>query len=403
MRHGAATEPFTAWRRRVFELLGDGQPDPETGHTVISGIILVAIFACAAAVMVVTMPGMPADVIRWCDHIREGTDLFFTAEYVLRIWMAPEYLYGSRVRSGMARRRYLRSFLGVVDLLVILPFWFNQVAMLPRDWYLVLEMLTLFKLARYAPGLALVAAVLRSQGRALVASFLTLGVLVTLSSSVMYVLEHKAQPQVFTSIPHSLWWGVITMTTVGYGDIVPITPLGKMFGGFVVLLGIAMFAIPAGLMATGFAEEIRRREFMVTWRAVAALPLFAHLDASRIAEIASLLKAQAVPAGTVIVRKGDRADSMFFIMAGQVEVEILPHPVILEAGQHFGEIALIRRTQRTATVLAVTECRLLALGVADFQRLLDVHSDIRERIAATAKERHAQRKAAEDETPPAAV
>src|SRR3546814_3907142 len=78
---------------------------------------------------------------------------------------------------------------------------------------------------------------------------------------------------------------------------------------------------------------------------------------------------------------------MFFIMAGQVEVEILPNPVILETGQHFGEIALIRRTQRTATVLAVTECRLLALGVADFQRLLDVHPDIRERIAATAKER----------------
>src|SRR3546814_6661472 len=84
------------------------------------------------------------------------------------------------------------------------------------------------------------------------------------------------------------------MTTVGYGDIVPITPVGKMFGGFVVLLGIAMFAIPAGLMATGFAEEIRRREFMVTWRAVAALPLFAHLDASRIAEIASLLKPQEI-------------------------------------------------------------------------------------------------------------
>lgn len=403
MRHEAKAEPFAAWRRRVFQLLADGQPEPETGHTIISAVILIAIIACAAAVMLVTMPDMPDDVVWWCDRVREGTDLFFTVEYVLRIWMAPEYLYGSRVRGGMARRRYLKSFLGVVDLLVILPFWINQLEMLPRDWYLVLEMLTLFKLARYAPGLTLVAAVLRSQARALVASFLTLGVLVTLSSSVMYVLEHQVQPTQFTSIPHSLWWGVITMTTVGYGDIVPVTAAGKMFGGFVVLLGIAMFAIPAGLMATGFAEEIRRREFMVTWRAVAALPLFAHLDASRIAEIASLLKAQAVPAGTVIVRKGDRADSMFFIMAGQVEVEILPNPVILEPGQHFGEIALIRRTQRTATVLAVTECRLLALGVADFQRLLDVHPDIRERIAATAKERHAQRKTAEDETPPAAV
>src|SRR3546814_14674658 len=76
--------------------------------------------------MLVTMPGISDDVIWWCDRVREGTDLFFTVEYVLRIWMAPEYLYGSRVRSGMARRRYLKSFLGVVDLLVILPFWVNQ-------------------------------------------------------------------------------------------------------------------------------------------------------------------------------------------------------------------------------------------------------------------------------------
>src|SRR3546814_8579403 len=98
--------------------------------------------------MLWTMPGISDDVIWWCDRVREGTDLFFTVEYVLRIWMAPEYLYGSRVRSGMARRRYLKSFLGVVDLLVILPFWVNQLDMLPRDWYLVLEMLTLFTLAR---------------------------------------------------------------------------------------------------------------------------------------------------------------------------------------------------------------------------------------------------------------
>src|SRR3546814_18430495 len=111
-----------------------------------------------------------------------------------------------------------------------------------------------------------------------------------------------------------------------------------------------MFASPAVRMPTGLAEKSRRREFMVTWRAVAALPLFAHLDASRIAEIASLLKPQAVPAGTVIVRKGVRADSIFFIMAGQVEVEILPHPVSLETGQQFGEVALLATTQRTPTV-----------------------------------------------------
>ncbi len=181
--------------------------------------------------------------------------------------------------------------------------------------------------------------------------------------------------------------------------MIPVVPLGKIFIGFMIMIGVGTMAIPAGLVASGFAEEIKRREFMVTWRAVASLPIFAQLDASSIAEIAGLLKTQVVPAGTAIVRQGERAEAMFFIMSGEVEVEILPHPVVLGPGQHFGEIALLRRTMRTATVSAVSDCRLLALEVTDFQRLLQVHPTIREHIDRLASERMAQRKTAEDSSP----
>jgi len=376
-----------AWRRRCFDLLADGREAATPAHRAVSALILSAVLLCAAAILLVTLPGIDPQAMWWLDRAREATDILFTLEYALRIWMAPDYAGDLRIAPRIMRLRYMRSLSGIVDLLVILPFWINLIVPLPQDWFLVLEMLTLFKLVRYVPGLALVAAVLRNQARPLVAGFLALGVLLVIASCVMYVLEREAQPTVFTSIPHSLWWGIVTMGTVGYGDMVPVTALGKLFGGFVMLLGIAMFAIPAGLLATGFAEEIKRREFIVTWRAVAALPIFAHLNATNIAEIAGLLKPQVVPAGTVIVRKDDRAETMFFIMAGEVEVDIRPQPVILGAGQHFGEVALLRHTKRTATVRSVRECRLLSLGVAEFERLLEIHPDIRDQISRVAMER----------------
>ncbi len=376
-----------AWRRRCFDLLADGREAATSAHQAVSALILSAVLLCAIAILLVTLPGMDPQAMWWLDRAREATDILFTLEYVLRIWMAPDYAGDLRIPARTMRLRYMRSLSGILDLVVILPFWANLIVPLPQDWFLVLEMLTLFKLVRYVSGLALVASVLRNQARPLLAGFLALGVLLVIASCVMYVLEREAQPTVFTSIPHSLWWGIVTMGTVGYGDMVPVTALGKLFGGFVMLLGIAMFAIPTGLLASGFAEEIKRREFIVTWRAVAALPIFAHLNATNIAEIAGLLKPQVVPAGTVIVRKDDRAEAMFFIMAGEVEVDIKPVPVILSEGQHFGEVALLRHTRRTATVRSLSECRLLALGVAEFERLLEIHPDIREHISRVAMAR----------------
>jgi len=392
----------TDWRRRCFNLLADDLRDRGIGHRLISTLILTSIAACAVAIILATVPGLDHTLTWWLDRLREATDIFFTIEYVLRIWIAPDYAHSGRVSAGRMRRRYVTSFPGIVDLIVILPFWAGFVVPFPHDLFLALEMLTLFKLARYLPGLKLVAAVLRRELSALGAALLTIGVLLVVASCFMYVLEREAQPEVFGSIPQALWWGIVTVGSVGYGDMIPVTPLGKLFNGFVIILGVATFAIPAGLLASGFAEEFRRREFMATWRAVASLPLFAALDASAIAEIASLLQPRIVPAGAVVVRSGDRAESMFFIMAGEVEVEIAPEPVVLVGGQYFGEIALLNRTNRTATVSAVTNCRLLALEVSDFQRLLQVHPTIREHISTVASERMEQRKTAEG-TDPSAV
>jgi len=198
-----------------------------------------------------------------------------------------------------------------------------------------------------------------------------------------------------------MWWTIVTMATVGYGDIVPVTPLGKMFGGFVMILGIAMFAVPAGILATGFAVELRKRDFVVTWQTVARVPLFAGLDAAHIADIARLLKRQIVPAKYAVVRRGEPADAMFFVMSGEVEVEVVPTPRRMGRGQFFGEIALLRDTLRTATVTTVTECELLALDVADFRRLLEAHPTVRASIVQVAEQRLSGLSTAPPPEPPA--
>jgi len=200
-------------------------------------------------------------------------------------------------------------------------------------------------------------------------------------------LEHEAQPQLFSSIPASLWWAIVTIATVGYGDMTPITIGGRIFAGVTMLLGIAMFAVPAGILATGFASEIRRRDFVVTWNTVAKVPLFASLDAAGIASIARLLKPQIAPAHYAIVRRGEPATAMYFIMSGEVEVDVHPHPVRLRTGQFFGEIALLKETLRTATVTAMTEVQLLALESSDFRKLCEQYPNLKERIAKVAEGR----------------
>ena len=372
-------------RQRAYDLLADHGPG-STARRVATLIILVAVAAAAASGMFDTLPDLTPglrSVIRWSAA---AATLVFIAEYLLRLWIAPERDPDSRARPAGARLGYALSFLGLADLLVALPGAFALTGLVDGIVGDLAGLLALVKLARYMPGLPLVVAVFRNESRALLAAVTVLLVLLALASGVMYVLERDAQPTVFTSIPKTLWWGIVTIASVGYGDMTPITPLGRIFGGMVIMLGIAVFAVPAGLLATGFAAELRKRDFVVTWDAIAKVPLFAALDARQIADIARLLKPQLAPPRYLIVHRGDAADAMYFILTGEVEVEIAT-PVRLRSGQFFGEIALLRDTERTASVTAVTECHLLRLDVGDFRRLMTQYPGLEAAIRKIAESR----------------
>ena len=350
------------------------------GGRIFNGLIIAAI---AAAVLAAAGLSLPPDS-GWPGWLLKPLMLFAIAIF------AGDFIW--RYTPSSERRHLLSPFAAIEFIVWAVP----ALAMIvPVDvrWVEIALLLSLIKLARYIPALGLVMTVMRNEARALLGGFLAMSVLLMLASGLMYAAEHDAQPMVFSSIPATMWWSIVTMASVGYGDMVPVTVAGRILAGFIMLTGIAMFAVPAGILATGFAGEVKRRDFIVTWEAVARVPLFANLEASRIAAIAGLLKPQIVPANQVIVRRGAAADAMFFILKGTVSVDVAPKPVRLGPGQFFGEIGLVMDTTRTATVLALEECQLLSLDVADFKRLTDQMPDLKARIEEVAAERLAQQKA----------
>ena len=191
------------------------------------------------------------------------------------------------------------------------------------------------------------------------------------AASAMYLAERSVQPDKLGTIPDAMWWAIVTLGTIGYGDVVPLTALGKLIASATILVGLVMVALPVGIIATAFADVIHRRDFVVTWTMVAKVPLFSELEAGDIADIMKLLRAQTVDPGAVIARRGDPAHSMYFIASGEVQILLSDRTVRLGQGHFFGEVAVLRQARRSATVTALTRANLLLLDAHDLRALME--------------------------------
>ncbi len=300
----------------------------------------------------------------------------FTIEYMLRVWSCTEDKDNDYSNPITGRIKYIMSPMAIIDLLAFLPFYLTMFFAIDLRILRILRMLRLLKLTRYSEALSVVWAVLTKQRRALTAAFFIMLVALLFTSSIIYLFEHKVQPEKFSSIPESMWWALATLTTVGYGDVTPITNGGKLFAGMTMILAIGLAALPIGVIATGFANEIQKHEFIVTWRLIAKVPLFSDLNADQIANIAGMLTPLLVPPGHVVVKQGDNADAMFFIISGEVEVEIKTNPVILRPGDFFGEAGILRESVRMADVISQTECQLLELRKEKFNELIRMFPEL---------------------------
>jgi voltage-gated potassium channel len=245
---------------------------------------------------------------------------------------------------------------------------------------LIFRIVRFLKLARYSPALRSLLDALYSERRALFGCVVILLGTALIAASLMYLAERSVQPDKLGTIPDAMWWAIVTLGTIGYGDVVPVTPLGKLIASVTIFGGLIMIALPVGIIATAFSEQIHRRDFVVTWGMLARVPLFAGLDAGEIADILRLLRAQTVDSGEVIVRRGDPADCMYFIAAGEVSIDLGTKRVRLGVGHFFGEVAVLQRSRRSATVTAVTRTSLLVLGAEDLHALMEREPRIAERI-----------------------
>jgi voltage-gated potassium channel len=215
---------------------------------------------------------------------------------------------------------------------------------------------------------------------------ITLGISMV-AAAMMHLVEGKVQPDKLGTIPDALWWAIVTVGTIGYGDVVPITPLGKVIATSTIFVGLILMALPIGIIATAFSEQIHRRDFIVTWGMIAKVPLFAELDAGEIADIMEILRAQLAEPGEVIVREGDHAHSMYFIAAGEVEVALGKKKVRLGTGQFFGEVAVLSGSRRSGTATAITRSNLLALSAPDLRALMKRDPRIAKRVKDVAENR----------------
>lgn len=183
---------------------------------------------------------------------------FFSAEYVLRLWTANEYPQYQRPVLG--RLRYAVTPMAIVDLLAILPFYLPLIGLDLRFVRMMrlFRLFRLFKLARYVKALRIIINVFEEKKEELFISIIFTIFLLLFTSTFMYYVENEAQPDNFSSIPQTMWWGIATLTTVGYGDVYPVTTFGKLLGGAIAILGIGLFALPAGILASGFSEHLAK-------------------------------------------------------------------------------------------------------------------------------------------------
>lgn len=243
-----------AVRSRVFAILQPSEPGDVVSR--VFDYVLTALIVLSAVVAVAeTFDLSPAERAA-ASAAETALALLFTAEYVLRLWTADLLCPG--VSRGRAIRTYMTSFNGLVDLAAVAPFWLASllpVNLMALRMLRLFRLLRVFKLGRFYNGLAAVGRAFSAKKHELISSVLVIAVLMVVASVAMYSIESEAQPDAFSNALDAMWWAVCTLTTVGYGDIYPVTVAGRVLSTVIALLGIGIVAIPSGIVSAGFVEQ----------------------------------------------------------------------------------------------------------------------------------------------------
>jgi len=319
----------------------------------------------------------------WVDAVLWACWAYFVLEWVVRL------RHAMLSQQGWA---YAVSGRGLVDAAAAVAVPLALLAGVDPKTAWLLGALWMLKVVPGIPGLRQLRRVLVVESGPLLSVLVIFLMVLSLASVAVHFLERDVQPATFGSVPAAMWWAMATLTTVGYGDVVPITPLGRMVAALVMISGLGVFGLWTGILATGFAAETRRDNFLKTWESVSKVPFFAALGPAAIADVTHMLRTMDLPPRTMIVRKGQQGDCMSFIAAGEVEVDLPGKKVSLGEGAFFGEMALLGNNLRSANITTTRLSKLLVLDLVDFRLLMARHPDLAQTIDAEAKRRAQENK-----------
>ena len=246
-------------KRRTYDILEVARPKDRLSQTV-QWFIITLILLNVAAFVLATVPAYQEAYGAFFLWFERFSVAVFTIEYLLRVWACTEDERFDHAVTG--RLRFMATPAAIIDLLAILPFYIPR-AVGTLDFRAIralrlFRLLRLLKLGRFSQSIVIFKEVIKNKRDQMFIAAIAVSILLVLASSLMYVAEHRMQPEAFSSIPASMWWGAITLTTVGYGDVTPVTTTGRILGGIIAVLGIGLFALPAGILSSGFEEALEQ-------------------------------------------------------------------------------------------------------------------------------------------------
>lgn len=227
----------------------------------LDGFLVILILANVVAIVLESVASLAIKYSLFFTYFELASVIIFAIEYLARLWSSVDLeRFDANTQShGKKRLHYFLSPLAIIDLIAILPSLLMLFMNIDLRFLRVLRLLRVFKLTRYSRAMQLLLASFQEEASSLLAAFFIIAVVLILASCGIYLLEHDVQPDKFGSIPEAMWWAIVTLATVGYGDVVPITPMGRFFGGVITLLSMGMVAIPTGLLASSFSDQLRQR------------------------------------------------------------------------------------------------------------------------------------------------
>jgi len=254
-----AKEKYQKFKAQVFNAVDEGGKGRLS--TVVTSLIMGLVFLNFLMVVIETFDVLTDTWHTFFHAFEVFTVVIFTIEFLVRLWTA-DLLY-PKLGGGKARVKYLFSFMAIVDLVAIIPFYLG--ALVPINMVMVrslrvLRMLRILKVTRYSSALTMVGKILKLRSKHLMSSILMIFLMMMIIAVIMYHVENEAQPDAFNNAFDSLWWAIATITTVGFGDVAPITTIGRIMGGLIALLGVGLVAIPTGILTDGFIREMTKEE-----------------------------------------------------------------------------------------------------------------------------------------------